>query len=176
MGGSPKHADTKAAVLSDIKLLSLDVDGVLTDGGIYYADDGNSFRKFNSKDGMGIVHLQRTGFEVAVISAGAPGAIEHRARWLNIAHVYTNVGDKLQTLRELAARLRVDMSEVAHMGDDINDLPLMEAVGCPIAVADAMPEVIECARIVTEKEGGRGAVREICDIIRRMRLASPDNG
>jgi len=175
MSEFPQDANAKAAILSGIKLLSLDVDGVLTDGGIYYADDGNSFRKFNSKDGMGIVHLQRTGFDIAVISAGAPGAIEHRARWLNIAHVFTNVDDKLETLRELAAKLGLDLSQVAHMGDDINDLPLMKVVGCPIAVADAMPEVIECASIVTEKDGGRGAVREICDIIRRIRLASADD-
>ncbi len=115
----------------------------MTDGGIYYTDDGNSFRKFNAKDGMGLVALHAAGVEVTILSAGAPGAIEHRGRRLGIQHVFTDVADKLTTLRELAGELGIEMTAVAHMGDDVNDLPLMLASGLAIASANAVPEVME---------------------------------
>ncbi len=153
--------------LSKVKLLSLDVDGVLTDGGIYYTDKGDSFRKFNAKDGMGLTHLQRAGVPVAIISMGMPGAIDYRAKRLNIEYVYTDVHNKADCIREIVAKLGIDLADVAHIGDDINDLPLFEVVGLPIAVADAMDEVIDVADIVTTKIGGSGAVREIADIIRK---------
>jgi len=151
--------------LKGIKLLSLDVDGVLTDGGIYYTDDGNTFRKFNAQDGMGLVRLRKAGITVTIISAGAPGAIEHRARRLGIKNVFTDVSDKLTTLRGLAGELDIEMSEVAHMGDDVNDLPLMLASGLAVASANAVPEVMGAAEIVTTRRGGDGAVRELCDAI-----------
>ena len=88
--------------LKRVKLFSIDVDGVLTDGGIYYMDDGNSFRKFNAKDGMGLALLKKANIEVAIISAGASGAIEHRAQRLGIEHVFTNVQDKLSLFQKLA--------------------------------------------------------------------------
>jgi 3-deoxy-D-manno-octulosonate 8-phosphate phosphatase (KDO 8-P phosphatase) len=148
--------------------LSLDVDGVLTDGGIYYTDSGDSFRKFNAKDGMGITHLQNTGVSVAIISMGMPGAIDHRAKRLGIKYVYTDVADKAVSMNEIITDLGIDMSEVAHMGDDINDLPLFNVAGLTIAVADAMDEVKDTADIVTIKNGGAGAVREIADLIRGL--------
>ncbi len=154
--------------LSKIKLLSLDVDGVLTDGGIYYTDGGDSFRKFNAKDGMGISHLQAAGVDVCIISMGLPGAINHRAKRLGIKYVYTDVADKSDSMREIVAELGIDLSEVAHMGDDINDLPLFEVVGLPIAVADAMDEVKDVAQVISTKVGGGGAVREIADLIRKL--------
>lgn len=153
--------------LAKVKLLSLDVDGVLTDGGIYYTDAGDSFRKFNAKDGMGITHLKKTGVSVAIISMGMPGAINHRAKRLGIKYVYTDVSDKAFCMYEIITDLKINMSEVAHMGDDINDLPLFEVAGLNIAVADAMDEVKDKADIVTTKNGGDGAVREIADLIRR---------
>ena len=155
--------------LAKVKLLSLDVDGVLTDGGIYYVDDGKTFRKFNAKDGMGLVRLRKSGVILTVISAGASGAIEFRARRLGIEHVFTNVSDKLSILKNLATKLSIQMKHVAHMGDDVNDLPSMEAVGLAIACANAVPEVIANADIITERQGGEGAVREICDAILRAR-------
>lgn len=155
--------------LTGIKLLSLDVDGVLTDGGIYYADDGNTFRKFNAQDGMGLVRLRKSGVAVTIISAGAPGAIEHRGRRLGIEHVFTDVSDKLATLGSLAGELGLNMDEVAHMGDDVNDLPLMQASGLAVASANAVPEVMEAAEIVTTLRGGDGAVRELCDAILKAR-------
>ena len=151
--------------LAEIKLLSLDVDGVLTDGGIYYADSGDTFRKFNAQDGMGMVRLRKAGITITIISAGRRGAIEHRARRLGIEHVYTDVADKLATLGGLAGELGIEMSDVAHMGDDVNDLPLMRAAGVAIASANAVPEVMEAAEIVTTRKGGDGAVRELCDAI-----------
>ena len=153
--------------LAKVKLLSLDVDGVLTDGGIYYTDTGDSFRKFNAKDGMGLTHLQMTGIPVAIISMGLPGAINHRAKRLGIKYVYTDVDDKAASMYEIVDDLGIDISEVVHMGDDINDLPLFKVAGLTIAVADAMDEVKEVADIVTTKNGGAGAVREIADIIRK---------
>jgi 3-deoxy-D-manno-octulosonate 8-phosphate phosphatase (KDO 8-P phosphatase) len=155
--------------LRRIKLLSLDVDGVLTDGGIYYADDGNTFRKFNAKDGMGMVRLMKAGVAVTIISAGAPGAIENRARRLGIEHVFTDVHDKLTVLRKLCADLGITMDETAHMGDDVNDLPIMENVGLSITVSDAMDDVLDVADIITKRKGGEGAVREICEAIIRLR-------
>lgn len=151
--------------LGRIKLLSLDVDGVLTDGGIYYTDSGDTFRKFNAQDGMGLARLRKAGLAITIISAGAPGAIEHRARRLGIKHVFTDVSDKLGTLGGLAGELGLEMAEVAHMGDDVNDLPLMNAAGVAIASANAVPEVLDAAAIVTTRRGGDGAVREVCDAI-----------
>ncbi|NQW00895.1 MAG: HAD hydrolase family protein [Rhodospirillales bacterium] len=153
--------------LSKIKLLSLDVDGVLTDGGIYYTDSGDSFRKFNAKDGMGIVHLQAVGIPVCLISMGLPGAIDFRAKRLGIKHVYTDVADKAGTMREIAAELGISLADIAHMGDDINDLKLFDLVGLRISVADGMDEVKQAADIISTKVGGAGAVREITDIIRK---------
>lgn len=167
---NPSSAEGRA-LLEKIRLLSIDVDGVLTDGGIYYADDGNTFRKFNAKDGMGLVYLRKAGVEITIISSGNAGAIEHRAARLGIEHVHTDVWDKLETLKGLAERLGLDLDQVAHMGDDINDLPVLEVVGCAIAPADAMPEVLAAADLITGKSGGDGAVREICDILRSQAVA-----
>ncbi len=165
-----KPAPTEALEqLGKVELLSLDVDGVLTDGGIYYTDDGNTFRKFNAQDGMGLVRLRKAGVAVTIISAGAPGAIEHRGRRLGIGHVFTDVSDKLATLGGLAGELGLDMHQIAHMGDDVNDLPLLQAAGLAIASANAVPEVLGAADIVTTRRGGNGAVREVCDAILKAR-------
>jgi len=163
---APKDA---VAELAKVKLLSVDVDGVLTDGGIYYADDGNTYRKFNAKDGMGLVMLRRAGVEVTIISAGAPGAIELRAARLGIPHVFTEAHDKLAIFRELVEKLDIQMSDTAHMGDDVNDLPLLQAAGLAIATADAVEAVGEAAHIVTRRRGGDAAVREVCDAILKSR-------
>lgn len=148
-----------------VRLLSLDVDGVLTDGGVYYGEDGKVSRKFNVRDGVGIKRLQAVGVEIAVVSAGTTDSIRHRADTLGIRHVFVGAGDKLTTIATLAAGLGIPLSAVAHVGDDINDLPLLKAVGLPMTVPDAIPEAKAVARYITAKKGGDAAVREVCDRI-----------
>ena len=151
--------------LAAIKLLVLDVDGIMTDGGLYYTESGEIIKKFNVKDGLGIKRLINAGVEVAIISANSSEATLHRAERLNVKHVFINAKNKLERLNKLCEQLSIDLSEVASMGDDLSDLPVMQAVGCPMTVADAMPENIDCAKYVTSKGGGDGAVREVCDRI-----------
>jgi 3-deoxy-D-manno-octulosonate 8-phosphate phosphatase (KDO 8-P phosphatase) len=151
--------------LSQAKLLALDVDGVLTDGGLYYSESGEELKKFNVKDGMGLKLVIQAGIEVAIITASAANATRHRAKKLGITHVFIGVENKLSVLRQLCKDLGFDLSQVAYVGDDINDLPIMESVGCPMTVADAMPANQEKAIYVTRRAGGRGAVREICDLL-----------
>ena len=160
-----KKQSTLLKKLSQIKLLSLDVDGVLTDGGIYYSDKGDTFRKFDAKDGMGITLLLNSGINVAIISAGAPGAIEHRAKRLKIKHIYTDIRNKLEVLTSLCNDLELNLSQVAHIGDDVNDIEVFNNVGISVSVKDAVKEVSSNADIITNHLGGRGAVREICDAI-----------
>ncbi|MGB3297614.1 MAG: HAD-IIIA family hydrolase [Phormidesmis sp.] len=151
------------AALAMIRLLVLDVDGILTDGGLYYTESGEVLKKFNVKDGLGIKRLIGSGVEVAIISANSSEATLHRAERLNVKHVFIDVKDKLKVLEALCDRLNINLQQVASMGDDLSDLPVMQAVGLPITVFDAMPENITCARYVTQKSGGQGAVREVCD-------------
>lgn len=162
-------------LLSGVKLLSLDVDGVMTDGGLYYSDDGRIQRKYNVKDGVGIKRAMEAGVQIAIISAGVSGSVPERAATLGIEHVFTGEDDKLGVLQSLCEKLGIGLDETAHIGDDINDVPLLEAVGCPIAVADAQPEAWAAAQIITERNGGAGAVREICDALVETRAGSgPD--
>ena len=151
--------------LGDIKLLSLDTDGVLTDGGIYFNDAGEELRKFNVKDGMGIKRVQANGVKVVIITASSTPSIEHRATALGVDYVYLGVSDKREKLNKLCADLDLSLDHVVHMGDDLNDIPVMEMVGCPISVANAVQDTIAAAHFVTEKKGGDGAVREVCDLI-----------
>jgi 3-deoxy-D-manno-octulosonate 8-phosphate phosphatase (KDO 8-P phosphatase) len=151
--------------LQQVKLLALDVDGVLTDGGLYYTEHGEELKKFNVKDGQGLQLLRQAGVEVALISSGASPATLHRARRLGLPHVFIAVESKLVTLRALCQELGIDLSQVAYVGDDVNDLPTMQAVGCPLTVADAMPPNRACAVYVTHAAGGQGAVREICELM-----------
>jgi 3-deoxy-D-manno-octulosonate 8-phosphate phosphatase (KDO 8-P phosphatase) len=157
-------ADIHARLLR-IKLLAMDVDGVLTDGSLYYTDSGEELKKFNVKDGQGLAALMRHGIEIAIISAGASTATLHRAKRLRIEHVFISVEDKLAILKELTQRLGLSLSQVGYIGDDANDLPVMQAVGFPFTVADAMPKNRACALYVAKLGGGQGAVREICEYL-----------
>ena len=151
--------------LSGIKLLSLDTDGVLTDGGLYYTDDGEELRKFNVKDGLGIQRVQASGVKVAIITASSTPSIAHRGRRLGVDYVFLDCVDKLTTLVGICDEMGIDLDQVGHVGDDLNDLPVFNAVGCPMTVADAADEALSSALFVTKKRGGHGAVREICDLI-----------
>lgn len=148
-----------------VKLLSLDVDGVLTDGGMYYTDDGQQLRRFNVKDGMGIKLAQAAGLEICIISASKTQSIHHRADTLAIKHVRLGADDKIAALNALCDQLAITLDQVAHIGDDVNDLPILERIGLPLTVNDAMDSVKEVAAYVASKNGGCGAVREICDML-----------
>jgi 3-deoxy-D-manno-octulosonate 8-phosphate phosphatase (KDO 8-P phosphatase) len=148
-----------------IRLLVLDVDGVLTDGRLYFGPRGEVLKVFDVRDGYGLVALQRAGVAVAVISGRRSGAVRARCRELKVRHVHQGVADKLAVFERLRARLRLARSVCACVGDDLPDVPLMRAVALAFAVADAHPAVRRAAAVVTRQGGGRGAVREVCDFL-----------
>lgn len=151
--------------LANVKLLALDVDGVLTDGGLYYTETGTELKKFNVKDGQGLKLLMQLGVEVAIITASDSPVTRHRAKKLGIQHVFLGVEDKLSVLKSLCQTLNFDLTQVAYAGDDVNDLPILQNIGCPFTVNDAMPANRAEAIYITQKDGGRGAVRELCDLL-----------
>jgi YrbI family 3-deoxy-D-manno-octulosonate 8-phosphate phosphatase len=148
-----------------LRALVLDVDGVLTDGGMYYGPSGEGLKRFNVKDGLGLRLIGEAGLLVALISGENSEILKRRAEKLKIENVFVGVEDKLQTLKEFAAARGIALGEVAYVGDDLNDLAVLGAVALPIAVADAAPEVRKAAAWVTSRRGGDGAVREVCDRI-----------
>jgi 3-deoxy-D-manno-octulosonate 8-phosphate phosphatase (KDO 8-P phosphatase) len=153
-----------------IRLLVLDVDGVLTDGRLWFGPDGEFVKAFHVRDGVGIKALIGAGVEVAIISGRRSAAVERRAAELGLRHVRQGCDDKAQALRNLAAELGTPAGAAACIGDDTPDLPMMALVALPIAVADAHPDVLAAARHVTRAAGGAGAVREICDLLLDARL------
>ena len=157
--------DKVSEIAKNIKLLILDVDGVLTDGGIYFDDNGVEQKKFDSQDGLGIKLLQLSGIEVAVITARSTKSAAHRLEGLGVKHYYHGILDKSIALEELTKKLSIDPRESAYVGDDVIDLPVMIRVSLPIAVANAQESVKDNALMVTEKSGGDGAVREVCNFL-----------
>ena len=149
----------------DIELLVLDVDGVLTDGGLYYGSNGERYKRFHVRDGAGIKALLSKGITVAVITGRTSGATTTRMSELGISHIYQGVEDKLSALRKLSDELGVPLSRTACVGDDLAELPLMTHVRLGVAVADAHAKLREAAHWSTDKPGGQGAVREVCDLI-----------
>lgn len=148
---------------SEVALVVLDVDGVLTDGRLWFGPGGESLKVFDVRDGHGIRRLLEAGIRVAIISGRRSEAVTARMQELGVKDVAQGVGDKAQALAELLRRERIESRHVACLVDDTPDLGLMAAVGLPAAVADAHPEVLTAARHVTRAPGGRGAVREFCD-------------
>jgi 3-deoxy-D-manno-octulosonate 8-phosphate phosphatase (KDO 8-P phosphatase) len=151
--------------LRRLRLLALDVDGVLTDGGMYYGPSGEGLKRFDVKDGMGIRLLREAGVELALISGERSEILRRRAEKLRLRRVYMGVEDKLAVFDRLLRSLRLSPAEAAYMGDDVTDLGPLGRAGVSIAPADAVPEVRGAARWVTERRGGFGAVREVCDAI-----------
>jgi len=149
----------------DIKLAVFDVDGVLTDGSLYLGENGNEYKAFNVRDGLGMVMLKETGCHIAVITARSSTIVADRMQSLGIDHVYQGLNDKKVALLSLANKLGIDTGEILYVGDDLIDLPAMRQVGLPIAVADAHAIVKQHSLAVTQAEGGRGAVREVCEFI-----------
>jgi 3-deoxy-D-manno-octulosonate 8-phosphate phosphatase (KDO 8-P phosphatase) len=148
-----------------IKLLILDVDGVLTDGKIIIDDLGNETKNFDVRDGHGLRLLMKYGIDVIILTGRSSEVVEYRAKELGINEVYQNAKNKVEILEEILRRRNTDGKYVAYMGDDIVDIPLFKKVGFSVVVADAMFYTKESVDYITEKSGGRGAVREICEII-----------
>lgn len=157
--------NTTEALAQKIKLIIFDVDGVLTDGGLYFSDDGVEFKRFNSLDGHGVKMLKESGVEPAVISARNSKSVDHRMKNLGIEHFYQGQSDKVIAFNALLKKLNMNVDEVAYVGDDVIDLPVMVKVGFAVAVANAHDLVKQHADLTTEKNGGQGAVREVCDFI-----------
>ena len=153
------------AKLSQIKLLLLDVDGVLTDGSIYFDHQGEELKAFNSKDGLGLHFLMEAGIQVGIITARQSKALQHRCNNLGIDLVFQGMRDKASAMEQIQEQTGVSPKQMAYMGDDVLDLPMFTRVGLAIAVADAHPYVLDQAQMVTSAKGGKGAVREICDAI-----------
>ncbi|HKZ06757.1 MAG TPA: HAD family hydrolase [Methylomirabilota bacterium] len=156
-----------------VKLLVLDVDGVLTDGRLVYGPTGEEIKRFHVRDGYALVAARRAGLAVAVISGRASAAVTRRMAELGVEEVHQGVEDKRRCLEELCARLRLTPREVAAMGDDIPDLPMLGRVGLALAPADGAPEARRVAHWTTRAPGGRGAVREAVELLLRARKAWP---
>lgn len=148
-----------------VRCLVLDVDGVLTDGRLYYGDNGVETKAFYTQDGAAIKMLQTAGIPVAILSGRRSAAVERRAAELGIAHAMLGSDDKSRDIRNLADHLGVSVTALAHMGDDVQDLPAFAEVGFKISVANGHPAVRNAADFVTEAAGGFGAVREACTLI-----------
>lgn len=155
--------------LAKIKLLILDVDGVLTDGRIIINDRGEETKHFNAKDGHGLRMLMQAGVEVALISGRKSVAAEFRARDLGIVEVHLGVRDKTGVCAHLIQEKNLEKAEICCIGDDLPDLPLFEQSGVAVAVSDAVPEIQAAASFSTKSRGGQGAVREVCEAILRAK-------
>jgi 3-deoxy-D-manno-octulosonate 8-phosphate phosphatase (KDO 8-P phosphatase) len=154
-----------------IRLLVLDVDGVLTDGRLYLSPTGEELKVFHVRDGSGLVAVQRAGITVAIISGRDSAAVSRRAAELGIRHVRQGVVDKGAELDRLLSELGVEPGETACVGDDTPDLPMLRRVGLAVGVADAHPALLEAAHWITRAPGGRGAVREVCDLLLNARAS-----
>jgi 3-deoxy-D-manno-octulosonate 8-phosphate phosphatase (KDO 8-P phosphatase) len=161
-----------ATALAKIKLLILDIDGVLTDGRLYFGSKGEALKVFHVRDGHGIKLLMAAGVQVAAFSGRRSAAASARLRELRVPTVVQGCTDKMAALRRLTKRLGVSPLECACIVDDTPDLPLMSAVGLCAAVADAHPIVLEAAHWISRFPGGFGAVRELCDVLLRARAVS----
>ncbi|AMB84360.1 phenylphosphate carboxylase subunit delta [Pseudomonas agarici] len=148
-----------------IKLAVFDVDGVLTDGRLYFLEDGTEFKSFSTLDGQGIKMLMAAGVQTAIISGRKTSLVERRAKNLGIPHVFQGREDKLVVLDALLAELNLSYEQVAYLGDDLPDLPVIRRVGLGMAVANAAGFVRQHAHGVTQARGGEGAAREFCELI-----------
>lgn len=150
--------------LKKLKLLILDVDGVMTDAGMFFSENGDQIKKYNAKDGMAIMALKKHGVEVGIISSGFKlEMVKARAELLGIEHLYVGRDPKMEILKGWCEKLNIDLAEVGIIGDDINDLQVMKSVGFSAAPADAVPVVKQHVDLVLQAKGGRGCVREFID-------------
>lgn len=148
-----------------IRLMAFDVDGVMTDGGLYYSDSGQEFKRFNSQDGHGLKMLRASGVEIALITGRTSNCVTVRAQNLGIEHVYQGIENKLEAMIDLLNKLKLSRDAAAFMGDDVVDLTVMRHVGMAITVPAAPQLVRDHSDFITKREGGYGAVREACEMI-----------
>jgi len=150
-----------------IKLLIFDVDGVLTDGSLFYGDDGQEYKAFNSRDGHGIKMLRHSGVDAAILTGRTSQVVLHRARNLGISRIIQGSHDKLPSYESLLAETGLKPEETAYVGDDVVDLPVLRRCGLALTVPEAPPEVMQRVHYVTRAHAGRGAAREACELIMR---------
>ncbi len=155
----------KTEAAKKIKMLVFDVDGVMTDGSITYDENGVEYKTFFAKDGHGIVRMNKSGFITAIITARNNGTVAHRAKNLNFTELYQGYKFKLPALEELMEKYNLSPENVSYMGDDLPDICILEKVGLACCPADAVDEVKDVCNFVSKYNGGRGAVRELCDFI-----------
>lgn len=148
-----------------IKCLICDVDGVMTDGYLYYDNEGNELKTFHVQDGMGLKLLMNAGIEVAVITTSVSKLVDHRMSDLGIEHYFKGQVNKQEAFMSLQSRLQLDFDQFAYIGDDLPDLPIIKQVGFGVAVANAVEAVKRHAAFQTQRSGGQGAIRELCDLI-----------
>ena len=158
-------SDAVLARAKQIKLVIFDVDGVMTDGGLTIGDDGQEYKTFNTQDGLGMKLLKASGVQMAIITGRTSNVVKQRSESTGVAHFYQGVDDKLVAYHDLIAKLNMLPEQTAFMGDDVVDVPPMLRCGLAISVPAAPIMVKNCAHYVTVKEGGRGAVRELCELI-----------
>jgi 3-deoxy-D-manno-octulosonate 8-phosphate phosphatase (KDO 8-P phosphatase) len=169
-----RASSSLTAALKRIRLFASDVDGVLTDAGMYYSESGDELKKFNTRDGMGIKLLQRAGLITALITMEQTKLVMRRGEKLAILEVHQGVTDKLAVLRALVAKYGLTLGEAAYIGDDVNDLETLKAVGFSASPADGVPTVRDAVHYVCREKGGEGAVREVADLI--LSVQTPNRG
>ena len=148
-----------------IKLIILDVDGVLTDGRVIFSSSGEELKCFNAQDGCAMVLARRAGIKIAFITGRSSAILERRAREHNVTEVFQNVFNKLEVFNRLLGKYQLQPDEVAFLGDDLVDIAVMKKSGLAVAVVNAVPEVKDVSHYITKREGGKGAIREIADLI-----------
>jgi YrbI family 3-deoxy-D-manno-octulosonate 8-phosphate phosphatase len=156
-----------------IRLVAMDVDGVLTDAGMYYTENGDELKKFNTRDGMGVALVREAGLTTAILTRENTRMVERRGAKMRIDHVFIGVTDKLTCMRSLLEQLGLTLDQVAYIGDDVNDYELLCHVGLAAAVRDASRLPKSVAHLITEAKGGEGAVRELCEIILEAQQDQP---
>jgi len=165
----PVHGHPRREVLRQIRLFATDVDGVLTDAGMYYSESGDEWKKFNTRDGMGIKLLQKAGLITAIVTQERTRLVARRAEKLAIPELHQGVMDKLAVIQDMAERHGISLRHIAYIGDDVNDIEALKAVGFSATPADGLPQVRKVVAHVCQLKGGEGAVRELAEMILQSR-------